>query len=207
MFGITTKGKANKIETSVCCCINPPCTCTLNALCSSGPLKRIEKRWKRFRKSNRVSKGVTQLLCKEQCRRIGLPKLEKVWDVGHSTGKAMISLMKKRQWIGMERVDRACVSRTMRYQLTKLVGAKFQANRRKEFVMQQAVDMPRRSFPKHTENARNLHASPSVCRGPCHRQTTAGSGNPLSWKWLETAVTDWYESAYGPCWRQSRWMG
>lgn len=65
-------------------------------------------------------------------------------------------------------------------QLTKLVGTKFQANRRKGLVMQQAVDLLRRSFPKHPEDARNLHAHSSVSRGPYHRQTTAGSGNPLS---------------------------
>lgn len=62
----------------------------------------------------------------------------------------------------------------------KLVGAKFQTNRKKEFVMQQAVDLPRKSFPKHAEDARSLHAHSSVWRGPCHRQTTAGSGNLLS---------------------------
>lgn len=55
-----------------------------------------------------------------------------------------------------------CVSRTMRDQLMKLVGAKFQTNRRKEFVMQQAVDLPRKSFPKHAEDARSLHAHSSV---------------------------------------------
>lgn len=69
-----------------------------------------------------------------------------------------------------ERVDRVgwsvgFVSRTMRDQLTKLVGAKFQTNRRKEFVMQQAVDLLRRYFPKHPEDARNLHADSSVWRG------------------------------------------
>lgn len=65
-------------------------------------MKIIEKRWKRFRKSNRMSKGVTQLLYNDQYRRIGLLRLEKIWDVGHSTGKAVISLMTQREWIGME---------------------------------------------------------------------------------------------------------
>lgn len=94
MFGIITKGKANKAERLLCCCINPSRTCTLNTLCSSGPLKRIEKRWKRFRKSNRMSKGVTQLLYKEQCRRVGL-------EMG-DTVKAMKSLMMQREWTGIE---------------------------------------------------------------------------------------------------------
>lgn len=62
----------------------------------------------------------------------------------------------------------------------KLLGAKFKANKRKKFVMQQAVDLRRRSFPKHAGIARILDALPSIWRGPCHRQTTAGSGNPLS---------------------------
>lgn len=182
MFGITTKGKT-KVERSLCCCINPSCICTSNGQCSSGRLKRTEKRWKRFRESNTVSKGVTKLLYKEQCRRIGLLKLERIRDVRHSTGKAMIPSVTQREWLEME--CWLCLQDTTsssRDQLTKLVGAKFQANRRKEFVMQQAVDLLSRSFPKHPEEARNLHALSSVWRGPCHRQATAGSRSPLSWK-------------------------
>lgn len=64
----------------------------------------------------------------------------------------------------------------------KLVGAKFKANRRKSFVMPQAVDLPRRSFPKHAGIARSLHAVSGIWRCPYHMENTSGSGNPLSRK-------------------------
>lgn len=180
MFGIR-KGKANKVANIAVLLyksiLHPHLEYSVQFWALKKGREELEKVQRRAgkcsEKSNRMNKGVTQLLYKEQCRRVGLLKLEKRWDGGHCTWKAMKSLITQREWIAIK-----CWLWLQDNEgpAMKLLGAKFKANKRKKFVLQ------RRSFPKHTGIARSLQALPSIWRGPCHRQTTAGSGNPLSWK-------------------------
>lgn len=111
-------------------------------------LEKDREEMEKFQGEYQGEQRCDTLLYKEQCRRIGLLKLEKIWDVRHSTGKAMIPSVTQREWLKMECWLRLQdTTSSSRDQLTKLVEAKFQANRRKEFVMQQAVDLLSRSFP------------------------------------------------------------
>lgn len=168
------KEKPVKYQTSPCYCISPSCTHILNTLCSSRSSRGTEESWKRFREY-RISKGVTQLLYKDQCRREGLLKLERRW----STQKSMKSLVTQRAWIGIKcwlclqdddrpanEADRSHVQRKHKEEACDAAGS----------------ESARRSFPKHAGIARSWDALPSIWMGPCHRQTTAVLGNLLSWK-------------------------